>query len=493
MLPAKRKSLLQTTLLATGFGVLVVVCLVSVWLVREAANSGDLVADTLAYTADLATLQAEVRQAESGQRGYLLTGEAPYLRDYEAATQKVGPTLAHLRELIADKPWRQKLLAELEPQISAKMAELAHTIDLAKAGQRAAALDVVNSQSGFEIMSEVNRRIASMIAQAERVLRENTDDADRATVMLFAVLTIGLFLIATLAVISLSVLRRSARETEHAYVLLAQANEELEDRIAERTADLQEANDEIQRFAYIVSHDLRSPLVNIMGFTSELEALRDDLMALIDGRQAEGGQNHSVLPPVNETTIRRDYNEALAFIKSSISKMDRLINAILHLSRAGRRQFTAQPVDLNQLFAEIAASLAHRLQEEGITFNVTALPQVTSDRLALEQVFSNLLDNAIKYMRNNVPGRIDVTVTDTVTHYLISVSDNGRGIAQSDLERIFDLFRRAGVQDRPGEGIGLAHVRTLVRRLGGSIKVDSTPDQGTTFTVALPKRWTPAR
>src|SRR3546814_20550504 len=89
-------------------------------------------------------------------------------------------------------------------------------------------------------------------------------------------------------------------------------------RIAERTADLQEANDEIQRFAYIVSHDLRSPLVNIMGFTSELEALRDDLLALAEGRQAEGAQQQGVLPTASETTLRRDYNEALAFIKSSI-------------------------------------------------------------------------------------------------------------------------------------------------------------------------------
>src|SRR3546814_19438002 len=111
-------------------------------------------------------------------------------------------------------------------------------------------------------MAEVNARIAAMIARAEGVLREDTDDADRATGMLFAVLTIGLFVIATLAVISLSVLRRSARETERANALLERANEELEDRIAERTADLQEANDEIQRFAYIVSHDLRSTQVD---------------------------------------------------------------------------------------------------------------------------------------------------------------------------------------------------------------------------------------
>ena len=492
MIAPKNKSLLQATLLATGFGVLVVVCLASVWLVREAANSGDLVADTLSYTADLATLQAEVRQAESGQRGYLLTGDAPYLRDYEAAISKVGQTFAHLHELVEDKPDRKQRVTELEPVVNAKLAELARTVELAKAGQAAAALEMVNTQRGLEIMNDVNERVAGMITRAEAVLRSDTEDADRATVMLFAVLTVGILMIATLAVISISVLRRSALEIENAHQMLEQANSELEDRIAERTADLQEANEEIQRFAYIVSHDLRSPLVNIMGFTSELEALRDDLFGLLDGRQA-AGQPPATPPAANEAGLRRDYNEALAFIKSSITKMDRLINAILHLSRAGRRQFNAQPVDLNQLFAEIRATLAHRLQDEDIILDVGVLPQVTSDRLALEQIFSNVLDNAIKYMRNGAQGRIDISVADTLTHYLISVADNGRGIAQNDLDRIFDLFRRAGVQDRPGEGIGLAHVRTLVRRLGGSIKVDSTPDQGTTFTVALPKRWAGAR
>src|SRR3546814_4238060 len=105
---------------------------------------------------------------------------------------------------------------------------------------------------------------------------------------------------------------------------------------------------------------------------------------------------------------------------------------------------------------------------------VNPLPQLTSDRLALEQVFSNLLDNAIKYMRNNIPGRIDVPVTDTLTHYLISVAGNGRGIARSDLDRIFALFRRAGVQDRPGVGLRLAPVRTLVRRLGVSLARTTT-------------------
>ena len=89
-------------------------------------------------------------------------------------------------------------------------------------------------------------------------------------------------------------------------------------------------------------------------------------------------------------------------------------------------------------------------------------------------------------------GRIEISARDGLARVSVRVSDNGRGIDPKDRERIFDLFRRAGAQDRPGEGIGLAHVRTLVRRLGGTITVDGTPGVGSTFTVTIPKKWSEA-
>jgi len=100
------------------------------------------------------------------------------------------------------------------------------------------------------------------------------------------------------------------------------------------------------------------------------------------------------------------------------------------------------------------------------------------------------MDNAVKYLRVGVPGRIEVGATESDGVITYEVRDNGRGIDAKDRERIFDLFRRSGIQDRPGDGMGLAHARTLVRRLGGSINVESEPDRGTVFKVSLPKRWT---
>ena len=268
----------------------------------------------------------------------------------------------------------------------------------------------------------------------------------------------------------------ASRDVNRARAALAAANERLERRVAERTADLQDSNAEIQRFAYIVSHDLRAPLVNIMGFTSELQRLRSALFP--DGATARG------MAP--EPALREDFDEAIGFIKSSIDKMDRLIKAILLLARQGTRVFEPEPVDTEALMRSIADGVAHRAQVAGAEVAIGPLPRLFIDRIAAEQVFSNLVDNAVKYLRPGVPGRIAVSATVAGNRAAFRVADNGRGIAAPDHGRVFELFRRSGPQDRPGDGIGLAHVRTLVRQLGGTISLESTLGQGTTFTVVLP-------
>jgi len=273
----------------------------------------------------------------------------------------------------------------------------------------------------------------------------------------------------------------SLREARLVGAELVQASANLR----EREAELRDANDEIQRFAYIVSHDLRSPLVNIMGFTTELEALRRDIFERLHALRKAADEATSS----KDDELGQDFDEALGFIKASIGKMDRLIGAILQLSREGRRSFNPERVDMDALLASIKASLAHQTEAAEATVTLDGLPPVLSDRLALEQIFSNLVDNALKYLRRGVPGQIEISGHASGGSVVYEVRDNGRGIDARDRERVFDLFRRSGVQDRPGEGIGLAHVRALVRRLGGTIGLTSEPGQGSTFSVTLPRRW----
>jgi signal transduction histidine kinase len=262
-------------------------------------------------------------------------------------------------------------------------------------------------------------------------------------------------------------------------------NTTLEARVRERTADVTRANEEIQRFAYIVSHDLRSPLVNIMGFTSELETGLGQTRALLE-RVVSDEEDPAVADA--RSAVETEMPEALGFIRSSTSKMDRLINAILNLSREGQRKLVPARVDMREVFEGAADTVGHRLQEGGSELTIEGdFPTLVTDRLSVEQIFGNLIDNAVKYLDPDRPGRIQVRARGTPIGVEFEVEDNGRGIDARDQERVFDLFRRAGPQDRPGEGIGLSHVRALVRRLGGTIFLRSELGVGTTFLVRLPR------
>ena len=159
-------------------------------------------------------------------------------------------------------------------------------------------------------------------------------------------------------------------------------------------------------------------------------------------------------------------------------------SAPFSLSREGRREFKHERVQFDDIVAAALATLQHQLDAADVKVAVDAsLPSVVSDQLALSQIVGNILDNAVKYLAPGRPGQAE----ESGGRVRLVISDNGRGIAEQDLKRIFDLFRRAGKQDRQGEGIGLAHVRAIVRALGGEVKVVSKLGEGTAFTIDLPK------
>ncbi|MFO1058468.1 MAG: CHASE3 domain-containing protein [Dongiaceae bacterium] len=454
-------------------------------------------ARTRAYTAELAQagevqgrlslLLSLVQDAETGQRGYLLTGDDLYLKPYDEAAAAVRQTLAGLDAMLQGEPRQAATLAALKPAVTAKLDELKATVDRRAAGDVAGALAIVRTDRGERLMDRIREGLRGLGSAENDRLAARAAEARAASGWLIAASLAGIPLIVLLAGGAILMSRRAAAALAAAHRGLAAANESLEAAVAERTAELRDANEEIQRFAYIVSHDLRSPLVNVMGFTSELEAIRTAL-----GRPL--ATLREVAPErVDEAGLleaEKDFAEAIDFIKLSTAKMDRLIAAILKLSREGRRSFAPERLDMTRLVGGLASALSHQAGEAGAEIAVGPLPPLTSDRLAMEQIFGNLLDNAVKYLAPGRPGRIEVRGREAGSRLVYEVSDNGRGIDPRDHERIFELFRRSGAQDRPGEGIGLAHVRTLVRRLDGAIACESTVGRGTTFRVSLPRRWT---
>src|SRR6476660_4980925 len=487
--PAAPRFPVQPILLGVGFALLVAIGTATVWLAEQSAQDARSVVHTINVQEKLSNLLLNVRRAESGQRGFLLTGRQQYLLDYRDAAPAVETYLAELRTLMSDNPDRGPVLDQMDATARTKMTELAKTIELQASGQHEAAVALVQSDDGFKSMNALRLLVERTLADEERLLLARSAASRRNDARLLAASLAGMALVVLIGALSVFLVQRTSRQRESARNELAATNANLERIVAHRTADLTEANEEIQRFAYIVSHDLRSPLVNIMGFTTELEALRSDIfeeMAKLREQAGVAAAHADARESGGASTdpLGTGFDEAITIIK-----MDRLINAVLKLSREGRRDFKPEEIDMNALLASIAQTVAHRATEQGATVAVADLPPVVSELLAVEQVFSKLVDNALKYGRDGEPGRIEIKGHTARAHVMYEVRDNGRGIDPHDHQSVFELFRRSGPQDRPGEGIGLAHVRALVRRLGGTMSLTSELGKGSVFTVTLPRRW----
>lgn len=265
---------------------------------------------------------------------------------------------------------------------------------------------------------------------------------------------------------------------------LRDLNDELELRVQQRTADLAAANEDVRNFAYIVSHDLRAPLVNIQGFCGELRYGLDDLRAELS-QQAGAIPAHAAKRL--QDTIDDDMEEALRFIDIAARKMDGQINALLKLSRLGRQSIRPEPVDLGEIVGSAVDALHHEIHAAGGNAVVESLPNVVADRISIEQIVANLLSNAVKYVEPGRPLQLRVWADTSDDGTVLHVQDNGRGMAADDIPRAFDLFRRVGRQDTRGEGMGLSYVQTLVRRHSGRIWCDSELGAGTTFHVFFPR------
>jgi signal transduction histidine kinase len=489
----------QILLLAAGLVVLTVISAGSVYLVNKAREDARSVVHTVEVENQLSLTQLQLRRAESAQRGYLSTLLPDFQTDFEDAASQLTPALTRLNQLTSDNPVQKRIADEMLPLSNQRIEEFRKTIELARTQHIDDAARIVREGIGRDAMRHIDDLAGQMRAEEDRLFILRTTNADRSQTLAASLTWIGSGFVVVLAGISIFLVRRSARARDDAEAQLRDNNINLEAAVDERTADLREANNEIQRFAYIVSHDLRSPLVNIMGFTSELEELRADIFRRI-AAISRGATAASPMPVTageaepeldgDDKQLSQDFSEALGFIKSSIAKMDRLISAILNLTREGRREFEPVRIDTRELIEGIVATVAHQAAEAEAQIRISPLPHITSDRLALEQIFSNLIDNALKYLKPGVAGDISIRGRTKLGFAIFEIADNGRGIDPKDHQRIFDLFRRAGAQDRPGQGIGLAHVRALVRRLGGTMSVQSELHNGSTFTITLPINWT---
>jgi two-component system sensor histidine kinase/response regulator len=254
---------------------------------------------------------------------------------------------------------------------------------------------------------------------------------------------------------------RYAIERERAEQKIRRFNEELEERVRARTAELEAANQELEAFSSSVSHDLRGPLHLIDGFSTILEETHGPLL------NSEG-------------------KKCLSRIHKGVQDMAGIIESLLNLSRLGRRQLKMQPTSLDELVRLVLADLKAEIHDRQIDWKVGKLPFVECDQGLMRQVLTNLLENSVKYTRPRDVAVIEIGQTTVDGEQVIFVRDNGAGFDMKYADKLFGAFQRLHRhEDFEGTGVGLATVRRIVQRHGGRIWAKAELDKGATFYLTL--------
>lgn len=236
---------------------------------------------------------------------------------------------------------------------------------------------------------------------------------------------------------------------------------DLERAVASRTEELARSNRELETFASVVAHDLRSPLLTISGYCQ-----------LIDEEFGDQLEDRA--------------GEYLTQVVGGAARMSHLIDDLLEYSRAGRSREPLRRVKMRDVLELVSANIESLIRTEEARIEIGDMPTVTGDQTQLVQLFQNLLSNAIKFRREEPP-RIRVTAEAEDDFCRIAIEDNGIGIAPEHFDRVFQTFQRLQGREYPGTGIGLAICKKIVDRHHGKIWLESTVGSGTTFYLSLPK------
>ena len=412
----------------------------------------------------VARLQSLSSDIEIGEHGFILTGNEDYLVPLARANANLP---AQVRSC-------ERVAANVSGALAAEIPGLARLIN-DQAAQAATVLSILHDQGALAARNVLNqqREVADTALKIRRGFEGfESKIADRETEVLrtqrrWNRFSYFLFVIGTVVLIFVLVsLYRAAVTYLHSRDTLQnelhRMNVDLESQVEQRTRDLKAANEELQQFAYVASHDLQEPLRTVTSFTQLLQI------------RYRG-------------KLDEDADEFIGFIVSASRRMTDLINGLLAMARLRKTGQPTVPVAFDKLLDDVKSNMASSIQASNAKVTHGPLPFLVVEKVQMMQLLQNLISNAIKYRRPGVDPEIHVSAVREDTQWVFSVRDNGRGFDQQFAERIFDIFQRIdGAGGVEGTGIGLTIARKIVEQHGGRIWAESREGQSSTFYFSLP-------
>ncbi len=408
----------------------------------------------------VAELQMLAQDAESGERGFLLTGDERFLMPLEQGKLLLNSEALNSLSAANERKEVKPEVDQLVRLVRQEYGQVDQVLDAQRTQGYPAAIYSLKTGNLGNTMSQIRAKSTAIL----KTLDQEDAKYNTAGRKLYS-RTFAFYAVSTLVIIAVlawlyNELVSYLHGRDAALAELAALNADLETRIGERTSDLRQANEELQQFAYVASHDLQEPLRTITSFS---QLLQKRYKGRLDG----------------------DADEFIEYIVTSARRMTDLINGLLAMVRLRKSGQPAEPVSFEKLLQDAESSLQAAIRESDAEIQHGPLPALAVDHVQFSQVLQNLISNAIKYRRDERPV-VRIEAHREPSDWVFSLEDNGRGFNQEFAERIFGLFQRLPSGGIEGTGMGLSIARKIVERHGGRIWAESKDGVGSTFYFSLP-------
>ncbi|AQG82407.1 histidine kinase [Spirosoma montaniterrae] len=455
--------LVAMTLIAMGFAL-------SFYSYNQYRKDRELIEHTQQVIGQLEDILSAMKDVETGARGYMISNDTLFLEPYRQALPKLPTMVDRLQQLVSDNPIQRKRADSLAKLIDDKLEISARQI--LETSQQTTALQTTYLRIGKIRMDRI-RAFTARMTEYERIrISERYQQADRS----YRNTTLLIFMLSVLTFLALAA---SYRLLEQELARRQRTEDQLrsyEAQLKEQIRQLEASNEELERFAFVASHDLQEPLRKIQSFS---DLIMDRYANLFDG----------------------DSRLFMSKISGSAERMSKLIKDLLNFSRISTHRESAKPVRLDEVIQRILDDQELRIKARRIDVQVEPLPMIQAVPSQIDHLFANLISNAIKFMKADGQPRLQIRATAVDgsqyaqagltpgrRYFEISVEDNGIGFDEKYIEHIFKVFQRLhGKSEYEGTGIGLAICKRVVVYHQGYITARSTPKQGTTFVVVLPE------